>query len=185
MAGESVELELAGETIHHHETSWWGGHTTTEYCYWVLKPGQEYTGFTVETSDCEMEGGLWTITAEENAVDVGEQCLQFVRYCMSGEDKADEGGDGDYEDEDEEEDHDWWWFGSQNPGDGDNEDHDNEDQDNGDQDNEDGDGDHEDGDGDHNDEDGDHSALTLMVRVRIFEGSDGNNDDDVAPPENN
>merc|ERR1739844_841591 len=134
---------------------WFVHHTTTEYCYWVLKPGQQYTGFTVETSDCEMEGGLWTITAEEGAVDVGEQCLEFARYCMSGEDEADEGGDGDYEDEDEEEDHDWWWFGSQNPGDGDNE--------------------------DHNDGDGDHSALTLTVRVRIFEGSDGNNDDDVAP----
>jgi len=56
LPGESVELELAGETMHHYEPARRpdrGGHSTTEYCYWVLKPGQEYTGFTVETSDCE------------------------------------------------------------------------------------------------------------------------------------
>merc|ERR1712228_195460 len=127
-----------------------------------MGPGQEYTGFTVETSDCELEGGLWTITAEEGAADVGEQCLEFVRYCMEGE-----GGDHE-EEEEEEEDHDWWWFGSEGPG---RKNRDNEDQDNEDQDNEDGDGDHEDG-------DGDHSALTLKVRVRIFEGSDENNDEE-------
>ena len=175
LPGESVELELEGETIHHYEPATRpdrGHHSTTEYCYWVLKPGQEYTGFTVETSDCELEGGLWTITAEEGAADVGEQCLEFVRYCMEGE-----GGDHEEEEEEEEEeeDHDWWWFGSEGPGrknrDRDNEDQDNEDQDNEDQDNEDGDGDHEDG-------DGDHSALTLKVRVRIFEGSDENNDEE-------
>ena len=179
LPGESVELELEGETIHHYEPATRpdrGHHSTTEYCYWVLKPGQEYTGFTVETSDCELEGGLWTITAEEGAADVGEQCLEFVRYCMEVD------GDGDHEEEEEEEeeeeDHDWWWFGSEGPGrkNRDNEDQDNEDQDNEDQDNEDQ--DNEDGDGDHEDGDGDHSALTLKVRVRIFEGSDENNDEE-------
>ena len=121
MQGESLELELKGETIHHYmEPTWWGGkkHRTTEYCYWVLKPGQEYTGFTVETSDCEMKGGLWHITALEDAVDVGEQCLQFVRYCMNGEDK--DGKDEKENEEEEEEDDnepDWWPFGIEAPGD--------------------------------------------------------------------
>ena len=121
LPGESVEVELAGETIHHYEPTWWGGetHSTTEYCYWTLKPGQAYTGFTVEMPECEMEGGLWTITAEEGAVDVGEQCLEFVRYCMSGDDEGEggDGEDGDHEEdeEDEDEDHDWWW--AQGPGD--------------------------------------------------------------------
>ena len=40
---------------------------------------------------------MWTITADEGAADVGEQYLEFVRYCMEG------GEDDDHEDHEEEE----------------------------------------------------------------------------------
>jgi len=121
MPGKQVELELQGEWKVTHSTHWWGK-STYQWCYWVLKPGQAYQGFTVEQGDCERAGGLWNILAEEGAVDSGHQYLEFVKYCSEEGGDDHEGGDEDHdEDEDEDEDDDWrdkdwWWMQSGEPG---------------------------------------------------------------------